>query len=89
MSAIPFQAPDTGWRRVSHRPRNGRTGGLFGRTLSALRDWRRRRRNRNELAALDDRTLRDIGLSRSDALYLSSTQGDDDASLDTLRFPPF
>jgi uncharacterized protein YjiS (DUF1127 family) len=31
-----------------------------------VREWRRRVRGRAELAALDDRTLRDIGLSRVD-----------------------
>lgn len=33
---------------------------------SLVREWRRRARSRTELAALDDRTLRDIGLSRAD-----------------------
>ena len=35
---------------------------LFG----VLREWRRRARDRAELAALDDRTLRDIGVARVD-----------------------
>jgi uncharacterized protein YjiS (DUF1127 family) len=34
--------------------------------LGLVREWRRRARSRTELAALDDRTLRDIGLSRAD-----------------------
>jgi uncharacterized protein YjiS (DUF1127 family) len=37
--------------------------------LTALfRKWRSRARGRRDLAALSDRSLRDIGLSRSDAL---------------------
>lgn len=35
-----------------------------------LREWRRRIRERDQLAALDDRMLRDIGLSRGDAEFL-------------------
>ena len=33
-----------------------------------LRKWQERARGRRDLAALSDRSLRDIGLSRSDAL---------------------
>jgi uncharacterized protein YjiS (DUF1127 family) len=33
-------------------------------------EWRRRSRERAELAALDDRTLADIGLTRGDAEFL-------------------
>lgn len=41
------------------------------RRLSALlRLWRRRRRDRRELTRLDDRTLKDIGLTRGDAEFL-------------------
>jgi uncharacterized protein YjiS (DUF1127 family) len=34
--------------------------------VGLFREWRRRARSRAELAALDDRTLRDIGLTRVD-----------------------
>ena len=34
--------------------------------VGLVREWRRRARSRAELAALDDRTLRDIGLTRVD-----------------------
>jgi uncharacterized protein YjiS (DUF1127 family) len=36
-----------------------------------LREWRRRIRARAELAALDDRMLDDIGITRSEAEFLS------------------
>ena len=34
--------------------------------VGLVREWRRRARSRAELAALDDRTLRDLGLTRAD-----------------------
>jgi uncharacterized protein YjiS (DUF1127 family) len=37
-------------------------------TIAVLREWRRRSRERAELAQLDDRMLRDIGVSRGDVL---------------------
>jgi uncharacterized protein YjiS (DUF1127 family) len=40
--------------------------------LANLRLWRQRRRERAELAALDERTLADIGLSRGEAEFLSN-----------------
>jgi uncharacterized protein YjiS (DUF1127 family) len=35
---------------------------ILGLVVATLREWRRRRVARGELASLDDRTLRDIGL---------------------------
>ena len=40
--------------------------------LWILREWRRRARDRSHLAQLDDRMLRDIGLTRADAESLSN-----------------
>jgi uncharacterized protein YjiS (DUF1127 family) len=37
--------------------------------VATLREWHRRRRDRATLAAFDDRMLRDIGVTRVDALY--------------------
>lgn len=61
----------------------GRAGGLrhgaahrFGDRLArvgaTLGEWRRRIRDRRELAALDDRILSDIGITRAEALYLAN-----------------
>jgi len=36
------------------------------RTLATLREWRRRSRDRAELARFDERMLRDIGVARAD-----------------------
>jgi hypothetical protein len=87
MTAIHSQAPHGGWRRVSHwRPRASR---LVQRALAAVRDWRRRLRDRNRTSALDERTLLDSEICRGDTFYLDSTQRERDAWLDTLHFPPF
>lgn len=44
-----------------------------GRRLRAtIGEWRRRARERAELASLDDRALADIGLSRADAAFLAN-----------------
>ena len=37
---------------------------------ATLREWRRRLREREQLGKLDDRMLRDIGLTRADAHFL-------------------
>ena len=37
---------------------------------ATFREWRRRARERGQLAKLDDRMLQDIGLTRADAEFL-------------------
>jgi hypothetical protein len=87
MTAIHSQAPHGGWCRVSHRPR--RASRLVQRALAAVRDWRRRLQDRSRSSAVDERTLRDSGICRSEELYLDREHIERDAWLDTLRFPPF
>ena len=87
MSAFHPQASHSGWRRVLHRP--PRASRLVERALAAVPNWRRRRHDRNQIVALDERTLRDIEICRSDPFNLDSEQKERDAWLDTLRFPPF
>ena len=87
MTAIHSQAPHGGWRRVSHRPR--RASRLVQRALAAVRDWHRRWQDRNRSSALDERTLRDSGICRSDELCLDREQIERDTWLETLHFPPF
>jgi uncharacterized protein YjiS (DUF1127 family) len=45
---------------------------IAGGVLATVREWRRRAHDRAELAKLDDRMLRDIGLTPTDAEFLSS-----------------
>jgi hypothetical protein len=86
MTAIHSQARHGSWRRVSHRPRRA---SLLQKALAAVRDWRRRLQDRNRSSALDERTLRDSGICRSEELYLDRQQIERDSWLDTLHFPPF
>jgi uncharacterized protein YjiS (DUF1127 family) len=64
------------WHTTPARPgqRNGvlALGDAWDHTVATLREWRRRTRERAELAQLDDRTLKDIGLTRADAEFLSN-----------------
>ena len=87
MTAIHSQVPYGGWRRVWDRPR--RAGRLVERALAALRDWRRRRRDRLQIAALDARISRDIETRRGDPLDLDREQKEREAWLDASSFPPF
>jgi uncharacterized protein YjiS (DUF1127 family) len=48
----PVEAPPARWRL------------MLGSIIATLREWRRRSIERGELARLDERTLRDIGLDR-------------------------
>ena len=68
MTVIPLHeigGPRVGWRRARYAPAS-----VARRVLWALREWRRRARDRSQLAQLDDRMLRDIGLIRADAEFL-------------------
>lgn len=46
----------------------------FGMLASRLRTWRMRARQRRELRELDDATLRDVGLSRSQADFFADRE---------------
>ena len=52
--------------RVAFRPARTRMNALL-RLIVGLQDWFERARSRRILLALDDRLLRDVGLSRADA----------------------
>jgi len=71
MTTIQFEAPRHRFSPVPQRSR-GTASGIAGRVLATLREWRRRAHDRAELAKLDDRMLRDIGLTHADAEFLSS-----------------
>jgi uncharacterized protein YjiS (DUF1127 family) len=46
-----------------------RRASYLRRALALLDIWRRRLRDRRALALMDDRSLRDLGLTRYDAFY--------------------
>lgn len=46
-------------------------GHPLARVRAALREWRRRVRDRERLAGFDERMLQDIGLTRAEAEFLS------------------
>ena len=58
--------------RVRQRDAIGALSDAGRHVVATLREWRRRSRERAELAALDDRTLKDIGLTRPDAEFLAN-----------------
>ena len=58
------------WHQPRYRRRHNAVQALSdagNHFLATLGEWRRRNRERAELAALDDRMLKDIGLTRVDA----------------------
>jgi uncharacterized protein YjiS (DUF1127 family) len=68
MVAIHWHQPNRARRRDAIRVLSD-----AGRHVVAiLREWRRRARDRSELAVLDERTLADIGLTRADAEFLAN-----------------
>jgi uncharacterized protein YjiS (DUF1127 family) len=61
------------WSEPAHGMlRRGARPGAGSRLHATFGTWRRRMRERHELATLDDRTLADIGLSRAEAEFLSN-----------------
>lgn len=60
---------------LDERPRRAALAALSDATdwvFAAVHEWRRRSRERAQLAALDDRMLRDIGLSHADREFLAN-----------------
>ena len=72
MTAIHFEMPRRRLGPFPHHRRRRVVSGLAGGALAMWREWRRRARDRAELANLDDRMLKDIGLTRGDAEFLSN-----------------
>ncbi len=72
MTAIHFEVPRRRLGASFHHRGRRAASNVAGRVLAALREWRRRARDRAELAKLDDRMLRDIGMTRGDAEFLSN-----------------
>ena len=70
MSAIRFE--DVGGRSAGVRRPVHSVGNAVTRMFGALREWRRRSKDRAQLAALNDRMLTDIGISRAEAEFLAN-----------------
>ena len=72
MTAIPLQpchdCPDQRRQHVALDALNDATEWAFAK----VREWRRRSRERAQLAGLDDRMLWDIGLSHADREFLAN-----------------
>ena len=64
------------WHQPRARPRRRDAVRVLNdagsRLVATYREWRRRAHDRAELAALDERTLNDIGLTRADAEFLAN-----------------
>jgi len=60
------------WAQPRQRRTRSEPSAFARRVVATVTEWRRRIRERSQLAALDDRMLRDIGITRLDAQYLSN-----------------
>ena len=64
------------WHQPQYRPRQRSAVHALrdasDHLVATLREWSRRNRERAELAALNGRMLKDIGLTRADAEFLSN-----------------
>lgn len=69
MAAIHWHQPQSRASRHNALQALSDAGNHF---VMTLREWSRRNRERAELAALDDRMLKDIGLTRADAEFLGN-----------------
>ena len=62
------------WHETPGRPRQRHAvlalNDAANHVIATLREWHRRSRERAQLAQLDDRMLKDIGLTRTDAEFL-------------------
>jgi uncharacterized protein YjiS (DUF1127 family) len=66
MTAIHWPHP----RGLAGRGAEGPLARAAGRIATTVREWRQRIRDRARLAELDERMLKDIGLTRADAEFL-------------------
>ena len=65
MTTIQWHEP-----RVRHHGARHALSGAGNRLLATFSEWRRRVRARSRLSELDERMLKDIGITRSDAEFL-------------------
>jgi uncharacterized protein YjiS (DUF1127 family) len=69
LSRATFSCADRIPRKTQWQASPRRLSGFLSEVRATLREWRQRKNGRLELARLDERMLRDIGLTRVDADY--------------------
>jgi uncharacterized protein YjiS (DUF1127 family) len=69
MKAIPLDLSAEQYSRVASPKTAGGLGRWARAALSRFAVWRQRSRSRADLAGLDDRMLRDIGITRVEAWF--------------------
>lgn len=72
MTAIRLASGHTPRSLPHHTAALDALGDATGWVVATLHQWRRRARERAEIAQLDERTLADIGLTRGDAEFLAN-----------------
>jgi uncharacterized protein YjiS (DUF1127 family) len=72
MSAIRVEDAGRSVAAIPRHPASGWVSNAVARLSTTLRAWRRRAKDRAQLAALDDRMLADIGISRAEAEFLGN-----------------
>jgi len=72
MTAIHLQPCPGAHGELRHRAALDALSDTTNWVLATVREWRRRGRERAQLAALDDRMLRDIGLTHADREFLAN-----------------
>jgi len=71
MTAIRFE--DMGGSAAEIRRHSARhlASSVAARAMAGFHEWRRRAKDRAQLATLDDRMLADLGITRAEAQFLS------------------
>ena len=72
MTAIHLQPCRDDAGQIGRRAALDALGDATDWALGKVREWRRRSRERAQLAELDDRMLRDIGLTHADREFLAN-----------------
>ncbi|HEV2099498.1 MAG TPA: DUF1127 domain-containing protein [Stellaceae bacterium] len=72
MTAMPLAHSGHAAAEIPRHSGSHKLGHFAARLLATVQAWRRRARDRALLAALDDRMLADIGLSRAEAEFLGN-----------------
>jgi uncharacterized protein YjiS (DUF1127 family) len=68
---FPIRRPASAVAATRHRTALDDLSDVAQSFTARLRTWRRRLRERDQLGRLDDRMLKDIGITRAEALRLS------------------